>query len=63
VREGGAPKSHGVSGEGGGGVCDSAGYLARSRRAAYSYLVLCFYGGSVELCSTEFSLFSFFSLK
>jgi hypothetical protein len=68
VREGGAPKSHGVSGEGG-GVCDSAGYLARSRRVAYSYLALCCYGGSVELCSTEFSSLemihacSFYSLK
>jgi hypothetical protein len=36
-------------------VCDSAGYFARSKRVAYSYLVLCCYGGSVELCSTEFS--------
>jgi hypothetical protein len=58
VGEGGVLKSHGVSGEGGGGVCDSAGYLARSRRVAYSYLALCCYGGSVELCSTEFSRLS-----
>jgi hypothetical protein len=69
-REGGAPKSHGMSGEGGGCVCDSAGYLARSKRVAYSYLELCCYGGSVELCSTEFSFplgmiptCSFYSLK
>jgi hypothetical protein len=55
VRDGGAPKSHDVSGEGGCGVCDSASHLARSRRVAYSYLTLCCYGGSVELCSTEFS--------
>jgi hypothetical protein len=55
MREGGAPKSHGVSGEGGGGVCDSASYLARSRRVAYLYLALCCYGGSIELCSTKFS--------
>jgi hypothetical protein len=58
VREGGAPKSHGMSGEGGGGggVCDSTGYLARSKRVANSYLVLCCYGGTVELCSTQSSL-------
>jgi hypothetical protein len=28
MREGGAPKSHGVSGEGGGGVRDSVGILS-----------------------------------
>jgi hypothetical protein len=51
---GGVPKSHGISGEGGrGGVCDSAGYLARSGRVAYLYLALCCYGGSVELSSTS----------
>jgi hypothetical protein len=50
MSEGGVPKSHGISGEGGrGGVCDFAGYLARSGRVAYLYLALCCYGGSVEL--------------
>jgi hypothetical protein len=53
MREEGAPKSHGVRGEGGGGVCDSTGYLARSKRVAYSYLKLCCYGGSVEFARSS----------
>jgi hypothetical protein len=68
MSEGGVPKSHGISGEGGrGGVCDSAGYLARSGRVAYLYLALCCYGGSVELSSTSpprmIPTCSFYSLK
>jgi hypothetical protein len=64
MRDEGVPKSHDISGEGGrGGVCDFAGYLVGSKRVAYLYLVLCCYGGSVELCSTlPYFPFSFFFL-
>jgi hypothetical protein len=44
VREGGAPKSQGVSGECV-CVCDPAGALARFRRVIYLCLALCCCGG------------------
>jgi hypothetical protein len=52
VREGGAPKSQGVSGL---CVCDSAGALVRSTRVIY-LSVLCLSCGTVPACS-------FYSLK
>jgi hypothetical protein len=52
VREGGAPKSQGVSGV---CVCDSVGALARSKRVICSS-ILCLSCGTVPACS-------FYSLK